>query len=201
MINQVKNKVTTPPIDSLFELDEIKERLVVETSEDDDLLQAFIDSATDYAQQYTGIKFLNQSVTYYTDCLPASNKFLEIPSHNASAVTAISYIDPADAVQTEDLADYYIDTNAMSVKIKPISGWPTIRTEGFNNFTVVVTEGWATVDDVPDSIKQGVALLVGHYYRNRESTIIGTSALELPLGSKAHLDVYRNIYRKDYGGF
>ena len=200
-MEQVKWSITTPASSSVVELSEAKAQLVVESDDDDILIQSFIESATDYAEQYTGLRFINQTVTYKLDSLPSSSEEVEVPSHNASAVTAISYVDAADATQAEDLSDYYIDTDSMSTRIKPVSGWPSIRSTGYNNFTITITEGFgAEGDDVPKAIKQAVLMTVAHYYRNRESTVVGTTAIELPLGVKSLLDKYRVIYRKQYGG-
>ena len=200
MTNQVKWSVTSGPAEDVLTLEEAKAQLVVETDDDDVLIQAFIDSATEWAQEYTGVKFINQSVTYTMDCLPASNGQVELPSHNASAVTAISYVDSEDATQSDVLSDYYIDTQSMSVRVKPISGWPSIRTTGYNNFTVVVTEGFGSASsDVPKPIKQAISMMVAHFYRNREAVVVGTIASDMPLSSKALLDKYRVLYRKDYG--
>lgn len=38
------------------------------------------------------------------------------------------------------------------------------------------------MDSVPPDIREGVLLLVGHLYENREATLVGESANELPFG-------------------
>jgi uncharacterized phage protein (predicted DNA packaging) len=40
----------------------------------------------------------------------------------------------------------------------------------------------AELDPVPPDLKQAVRLLVGHWYENREATLVGVGAEQVPLG-------------------
>lgn len=40
----------------------------------------------------------------------------------------------------------------------------------------------AEMDEVPGDLKEAVRLLVGHLYENREASIVGISAEEIPFG-------------------
>lgn len=52
-------------------------------------------------------------------------------------------------------------------------------------------EPMADMDVVPADLKQAVLMLVGHFYENREATLIGISADEVPLGVWSILDQHR----------
>lgn len=43
-------------------------------------------------------------------------------------------------------------------------------------------EPMADMEEVPADLKQAVLMLVAHFYENREATVVGVSADEVPLG-------------------
>lgn len=45
-----------------------------------------------------------------------------------------------------------------------------------------LAEPMADMDAVPADLKQAVLMLVAHFYENREATLVGISADEVPLG-------------------
>lgn len=47
-------------------------------------------------------------------------------------------------------------------------------------------------DDVPPAIVHGVALLTAHWYENREASLVGISAQQLPLGLGDIINDYRD---------
>ena len=199
LYNQVKAKVTTPPAGLVISVSDVKEHIVVETHEEDDLIERFIEMATDYAERYTGRRFLSTGVTYYLDQLPNSdNVAIELPAHNVSAVSSVQY-KSSGSLTTWASSNYYIDEHAASLRVLPVSSWPSIDKRGFNNVQITLVDGYGLAADVPDAIKTGIVLIVGDLYRNRENTVVGTIAAELPMGAKTFLDKYRVVYRNDYG--
>lgn len=44
---------------------------------------------------------------------------------------------------------------------------------------------------VPADLKQAVLMLVGHWYENREATLVGVSAEEVPFGVQSIIDAHR----------
>lgn len=49
----------------------------------------------------------------------------------------------------------------------------------------------ADMNPVPADLKEAILQLVGHLYENREATLIGISAEELPLGFREIIDQHR----------
>lgn len=41
---------------------------------------------------------------------------------------------------------------------------------------------FADLDPVPDAVRMAVLMLAGHFYENREATLVGVTAAELPFG-------------------
>ena len=198
--NQIKRKLTVAPTASVMTVAEAKARLAIETTEDDALIQVMINSAEDFCQQYTGRFFIEQTAEYSLDELQIDLKYLEIPSHQATNILLVQYIDSSNVEITLGANAFFIDYEGMPLRVAPVNTWPTIRKKGFNNMTFTVVEGFgATSASVPDAIINAVALLVGHQYKNRESVVVGTIASTLPMGVTAFLDKYRVVYRNDYG--
>jgi len=50
---------------------------------------------------------------------------------------------------------------------------------------------WTEFDTVPADLKEGVLLLAGHLYENREATLVGVDANELPFGLLDMIRSYR----------
>ena len=197
--NQIKRKLTVAPATSVISVADAKARLAIETTEDDALIQVMINSATDFCEQYTGRYLISQTAEYSLDDLQTDLKYLEIPSHSATNILLVQYIDESGADVTLGSQEFFIDYEGMPLRVAPVDTWPTIRKKGFNNLTFTVVEGYGSAGDVPEAIINAVALLVGHQYKNRESVVVGTIASELPMGVTAFLDKYRVVYRNDYG--
>lgn len=65
-----------------------------------------------------------------------------------------------------------------AVRVRYVAGYPD-------------TTGDTPVSTVPAPIKQAILLLVGHWFRNRETVVTGTIAASLPLAAEALLSPYR----------
>ncbi|UXN61721.1 head-tail connector protein [Phyllobacterium zundukense] len=50
---------------------------------------------------------------------------------------------------------------------------------------------WTNYDTVPSDVKEGVLLLAGHLYENREATLVGVNPYELPFGLLDMIRPYR----------
>jgi len=97
----------------------------------------------------------------------------------------ITYIDGDGALQTLS-TDYYDVQTGWPGVINLAEGyaWPTTKKVlGAVKITFVCGYG-ATPSLVPEAIRIAILMTVGHLYNNRESTIVGTSAQEIPLTSR-----------------
>ena len=191
----MKKKLITAPTDTAISLAEAKAHLVVEHSDDDTLIAAYISQATGFAEKYTGLHLMSQTWDYYFNCVNVNE--LSIDVNNATSVDQISYRETAGGLVLTQLpaviaTDYYVDLVSCPLKVKPVSSWPTITSEGYNNFVVRVTSGFASAAVVPSEIKTALYLIVGHLYRNRESVTV-VNMHELPMGVSDFLNKVRVI--------
>lgn len=45
-----------------------------------------------------------------------------------------------------------------------------------------LASGLGSTGSVPDDVREGILQLVGHFYENREASLVGVSAEEIPFG-------------------
>lgn len=60
-------------------------------------------------------------------------------------------------------------------------------------FKIEVKFGNADQEAVPPALTEAVAMLAAHWYENREATLVGISAQELPLGVWSIVNEYREF--------
>jgi hypothetical protein len=58
-------------------------------------------------------------------------------------------------------------------------------------FPIVFGSGREFVNSVPDDLRHAIALLVSHWYENRESTVVGTIASQVPQTVDALIQPHR----------
>lgn len=98
---------------------------------------------------------------------------------NGGVITTLEQWD-GSAYTTVDAANYYVWNSFVFSE----GSWDTLS---LTRFRVTYPAGYtvdpldADVWDAPEDIKLAVKLLVGHYFENRESVVVGTTASEVPM--------------------
>lgn len=108
------------------------------------------------------------------------------------AITSLSQWD-GTAYALVDAANYYVEGSLIWSNASFV--YPQILPEP-QRYKVIYQAGYAGAGDVwaaPADIQQAVLLLTGHWYENRESVIVGTNAIEVPLAARALLDNYARV--------
>lgn len=159
-------------------LAEVKEHLRVDDADEDTLIQAYIDAATEQVQSFTSRQFVTATYDLFLDAFP---KVIRIPRAPTQSVTSISYIDADGSSQTLGTAVYDTDFNSEPARVVEADGqsWPSIRGD-INSVTVRFVAGYGIADTVPDRAKVAIKMLAADMYENRESKIVGTIIAENP---------------------
>ena len=125
----------------------------------------------------------------YLDGFPAEIRFDDkLP---IKTITHIKYYDANGTLTTLTPAATYYQTDLASdarpARIIPAYGtsWPSVRADTLNAVEIQFTCGYGAAADVPATIKNGMLLLIANWYENREQTIVGTIATQLPWGVEA----------------
>jgi uncharacterized phiE125 gp8 family phage protein len=188
--------VTGPTVEPLG-LQETKDHLRVDGTDDDALIDALIIGAVRYAEKFTGRFLITQTWDWKIDGFPASSaRALLVPKPPLQTVVQITYVDTDGAPQTWAASEYDVDAPGGDLaprgRIKPAFGevWPTTRDQ-MNAATLQITVGYGPAGNVPADIKHAMLLHVGHLYEHRESVIVGLSVMQVPNTTATLLWNYR----------
>lgn len=191
--------------DLVVSLEEAKTHLRVDVDDDDDMIEAMIEAATDFVDgpgSYLGRAVRDQTWDYYVDTFPSLTDpnpgFVEIPLPPLQEVSGVFYNDSSGAEQEFDSASYTVDSAHEPGRILlPSSGsWPTTDT-GAGSVRIRFRAGYVDITQspplpmVPPTIKQAILLLVGNMYANRESVVVGTTAVQITMTVEYLLKKYR----------
>lgn len=150
---------------------EIKEQLRIDSNDEQSLLEAYIDAATDMAENYCNRHFItHQYKLYFNEKVSrASLIFPNCTLETTGSNNPVNWLDENGAEQSSDKA--YIDKFANPSLIYLSSDFPsnTLQTNAANTFWFWFNSGFgATADDTPEAIKQAIKLIVADMYYFRE---------------------------------
>lgn len=182
----ILNRIT-PPSGSVITLEEAKAQARVEVDEDDELIQSYIDAATEFAEYETGRAFLEQQWEMVLDRFPREPDFC-MPKPPLISIDEISYLSPAGEEAVWDADNYrVIAGDEGRVLLRSGSLYPSITVEG-SAVSIRFTAGYGDHDRIPAGIRSAIRMLVAEMYENRESTVLtGAIMQEVPYGVKAQL--------------
>jgi len=187
-----KELITAPDVEPVT-LDEAKRHLRISSDSDDLYVSALITAAREMVESFTERALISQSWEIYLDEFPTGNPTYEVemPLPPLSAVASVKYYDSDDQLQTLSSDEYHVDTKRKPGRLVAVDDWPDTYDRP-NAVTIAFTAGYgASGDTVPTPIKQAILLLIGEMYENREETIVGVSASQLPLTAERLLFPYR----------
>ena len=184
--------LATAPSEEPVTLQEAKSHLRVDAADDDALITSLITAARETVEHITRRALVTQTWDYFLDAFPSGDE-LALPLPPLRAVTSITYKDKDGNVSTFDASNYVVDTASEPgrVVLKSSATWPSATLWPASAVTVQFDAGYGGAADVPQAIKQGLLLLVGHLYENREAIVPGTVLREIPMGVDALLWPYR----------
>lgn len=196
---------TVDPAEFAVGLDEVKAyaRIDADNNTEDALLLQMIAEATDLIEGPNGLisrTLLTQTWQWKIDEFPSGGAtFFEIPLPPLQSISSITYVDTAGATQTWDASEYVVDTNSSPgrVELAYQATWPTTR-DILNAVTITFVSGYgADRTDVPTGIRRGIAMLVTHWFDNRNPVVFGGQVSRIPrvvpLGIMSLLNQYRVV--------
>lgn len=161
---------------------------------EDSRINVIISTARQMVEAYSRRQLINQTWNVYLDRFPSCVNII-LPLSPVSDVASIAYTDANGDAAT--FTDFAFDDYADRIRLNYGESWPTIYPQ--SDVIVQCTCGYgASADDVPESFKQAMLLIIGDLYRNtEESVIIGSGRTadiqRVPLGVSALLAPYRRL--------
>lgn len=206
-------QLVTKPANDPVTLVETKAHLRVDFSDDDDMILAFIQAATEYVdgpKGFLGRALIQQTWDLYLDGFPCPTfgrlgrrtASIEIPLPPLISVDGVFYLDGSDTEQEINQSSYRVDTSSEPGRIVLTTGasWPSVR-QIESSVRVRFTAGYIDasnsppIDNVPRMIRAAILLHVGDLYANRETMVIGqrAAAVTLPWAAEQLLRPHRVI--------
>ena len=184
------------PASQIFDLTDIKDHLRISSSDEDTYLTFLIKAATAYLDGYTGQLgrcLINQDWKLQFEDWPNSNGRLRLPFPDVSNVV-VKYFDTENAEQTVSETLYQIieDHRSSILCFSDDFTEPSVFDDRQDAVQITLTAGYgADKTFVPEAIRHGMLLLIGHWFENREAVVVNARPEDMPLGFNALIAPYR----------
>jgi uncharacterized phiE125 gp8 family phage protein len=179
-------------------LTEVKAHLRVDGTDQDSVIQMYLDAATAYVDGewgYLGRALVTQTWRLTIDTFPCAE--IKIPLPPLQSISSVGYFDSAGDFQTlaEDV-DYFVDDQSEPGWITPMTTWPTTL-DAINSVRIEFIAGYAgtssppsLTENIPAAIKQGMLLLITDWMEHRQN-ILTENINGLPFGTTALWTKYK----------
>lgn len=183
-------KLIVEPIEEPITLDDAKDHLRVDGTDEDALIMAYIKAARRQCELVARRAMVTQTWELALEAWPAGC-YIQLPYPPLQSVTSVTYVDSAGVSAVMSSADYLVDTYRQPgrVSLGYNKSWPSVTLRPGPSIVVRYVVGYGAPKDVPETYKQAIKLLVGHYYENREAVVIqaGAMATQVPMAVDALL--------------
>lgn len=149
---------------------------------DDALIGAQLTAAREYVEALIKGPLMQRTFRLRLDRFPASGEIL-LPGWPVSEISGIQYVDHAGATQVLSSAVYDLDADSSVARVvlKRGQAWPGVYVQAATwAAQVQYVAGYATAADVPQSLKQAILLVFGHWYDNARETATAENLREAP---------------------
>lgn len=189
-------RLITPPAEYPVTLTEMKQHLRVDSTDQDSLIQTYIQAAVDYGEQFTGRAFIDQTWELVLDEFPEHE--IQIPKPPLIEIVSVKYDDTTGFETLIASTDYTVDTSNYYGWLVPNDGtslWPTTF-DAINAVRIRFRAGYLDNDsppeqNVPFEIRAAIMLMTGMFFENREDLVVGDVVNKLPLPAETLLRKYR----------
>jgi uncharacterized phiE125 gp8 family phage protein len=185
--------ITAPTVTPLS-LVEAKQHLRVSHTDDDAIIQIYIQAATAYVDGkdgFLGRALVTQVWQLTLDAFPTDE--IKIPLPPLQSIVSVQYDDPSGATLAVSALDFDVDTDSEPGWVVPNASfnWPTTL-DAINAVRIQFTAGYLPNSDsppnytanVPFNIKAGLLLIIGNLYENREDNVAGLVINKMPFGAE-----------------
>jgi uncharacterized phiE125 gp8 family phage protein len=179
-----KWKLATAPTVEPLTLADAKGHLRLDSDADDALVATLITAARQMCEQQTWRALVTQTWDLLLEDWPIVD-YIAVPRPPLLTVTSVTYRDEDGNTTTLSASAYRVETayEPGRIVLKPDVTWPSVTLDTGLPITVRYTCGYgATAGSVPEPLRQGMRLVLGHLYENREAVVVsGFQAVKVPL--------------------
>lgn len=182
-----------PPAQSVISLAEAKAHLVEDSDDNDSLIGALVDAATEYCNGpggFLGRALVDQTWQLTIDKFPTAE--IKIPLPPLQQISSIKYDDASGTEQTLDPSKYTVDRYSEPGWVFPVGSWPATFS-GVNAVRIQFVAGYGynadspPINKVPSDIKAAIKLILTALYENRSNIIVGQAVSTIPFSAEVLL--------------
>lgn len=195
--------LVTAPAEEPLTRDEAKAHIRVDLDDENTLIDGLITAAREHVETVTRRALLTQTYDLYLDDWPCPRPGrpgwpweeleIKLPRPPLQSVEGIFYT--PDGGQEQELAssEYEVDAVGEPGRVVITGTLPADELKAVNGVRINFVAGWESAEDVPQTIKQAMLLLLGDFYENREDSVLiqGLEMQQLPYGVQALLATHR----------
>lgn len=186
-------KSVTAPATKPVSLVEAKLHLNIDFDDHDALLTIYIGAATDAVEKFLGRALIEQTWDLYLDEFPEADEAIQIPLAPTIEIVGVFYVDSNGDEQA--FTGFTTDIVSEPARISVTTSWPTPK-DTTNAGRIRFRAGYLNSDsppvaNVPAAIKAGILVTLGNLYANRETIVIGQTAVDVPWAAQWMLRRYR----------
>lgn len=144
-------------------LTEAKDHMYVTIADDDTLIEAMINTATEQTQNYTGVQMVDAT---YIQALDRWEDVILLLRNPVKSITSIKYYDTDDVLQTLTATDFILDTFSIPNRlIKDVDVTLPDLKDKPNPVEITFVAGY---DVIPESLKSYIKIITATFYESRE---------------------------------
>lgn len=178
------------PTELPVSLETMKAHLSVDHTDHDALIDGYIASAVSHIEGQYGLALVTQTLAWETDCF-GGLRGIELPRRPVQEVVSVEYYAPNETTLTTLAESAYLHVGHR-IKLAAGASWPSVYSRD-DAVTVTFTAGFGDAADIAANqaaIPHAIMMMVGHWYANRETVVLGAAAVEMPMAAKDLLHAY-----------
>ena len=172
-------RVITPPAIEPVIMQQARDHLRVDHSEDDPVIADMLMAARVYCEAVTWRAFITQTIELYLAGFP---RVIQAPRPRLQTVTSIKYMDVDGNEQTVDAGQYEVEAKGEpgSICLKSGNTWPAVQVGHPQPVTVRFVAGYGdTADTVPAPVRAAILIKLTDLYEMRGSIVVGATIAQL----------------------
>ncbi len=186
----MKLERVTAPAATPVSVDDMLEHLwTVYDNTADSYLQRLLTAATSHTETVTGRVLVSQQWRGYLQEWPAGDSSIPLPFGRTVSVDALNWLDAGGTDHT--ISDFIPAVVGPEPQIMPADTWPSDELFSVDPIRVLFTAGFGDPEDVPEDLRQAIAMLAAHWYEIREAVITGTQINKVPMAYDALVNPWR----------
>lgn len=170
-------------------LAEAKAQIRQESTDDDDLITAYIASAGDYIERRIQRSLASRTWVVELSRFPDNGGEIVLPVPPIQSITSVAYYTSSVLTALTVGTDYRVNLPLGRIRIGLGKSYWRMADYMPDAVTVTMVAGYATISEIPVAIKQATKLLVGHWYEHREG-VSGDAGSAVDLAVSALIDSY-----------